>query len=161
MTLDPTKPNELAPALGGAHASSVRTLVEDLADTLELGALLEAARKRVGGYEIVHHWQQGEFHHDLVLRLKDKEPVILVVATNCNGGVKEVLCFEEVPERSALWHYRCPESVEFSGTLPKLLGCARTQHWFEPSELLEKDARSEYRSEFRERQSGGGWVPKR
>jgi hypothetical protein len=136
-------------------------LVEDLADTLELGALLELLRARSGGYEILHHWQQGEFHHDLVLKARAPEPLFLVVSTNCNGGVKEVLCFGEVPQRSALWHYRCPESSEFSGTLPKVMGCARTQHWFEPSELLDADARSEYRAEFRERQSGGGWVPKR
>jgi len=35
---------------------------------------------------------------------------VLVVATNCNGGVKEVLCFDELPDRLALWHARCPEN---------------------------------------------------
>jgi hypothetical protein len=29
-----------------------------------------------------------------------------VVATNCNAGVKELLCFAEIPDRDALWHWR-------------------------------------------------------
>ena len=33
-------------------------------------------------------------------------------------------------------------------------------HWFDPCELLRDDARSEYRAEFRQRQSGGGWQMK-
>lgn len=139
----------------------MQALVADLAEALELGALLELVRQRSGGYLLLDHWKQGEFHHDVVLRVEGRENYVLVVATNCNGGVKEVSCFDEVPERSALWHDRCPESPEFSGELPKLLARARTAHWFDPAELLVADARSEYRTEFRERQSGGGWQPKR
>ena len=137
--------------------------IEELAQRLALGSLLEDLRRSFGGYEIVDHWQQGEFHHDLILRLAAPAALpgsILVVATNCNGGVKEVLCFAEAPQRGALWHGRCPENPEFAGSLPPLLGAARTIHWFDPCELLGPDARSEYRVEFRERQAGGGWQPK-
>ena len=70
---------------------------------------------------------------------------MLVVATNCNGGVKEVLSFGTPPREDALWHHRCPTSPEFSGELPPLLGQARTVHWFDPCALLTDDARSEYR----------------
>jgi hypothetical protein len=140
-------------------------LVERLGACLALGSLLDELRRACGGYEIIGHWQQGEFHHDVLLRLlgpREGVPVslILVVATSCNGGVKEVLCFSELPARGALWHHRCPESPEFSGTLPPLLGSARTVHWVEPTTLLGPDARSEFRPEFRERQPGGGWLPK-
>ena len=85
---------------------------------------------------------------------------VLVVATNCNGGVKEVLSFAAPPREKALWHHRCPTSPEFSGELPPLLAQARTVHWFDPCALLTDDARSEYRSEYRERQPGGGWQLK-
>jgi hypothetical protein len=136
--------------------------VNGLAGFLQLGALLERVRDRWGTYELVDHWQQGEFHHDTVLRipgsLGELPGAVLVVATNCNGGVKEVLCFSEVPDRLALWHARCPDNVEFSGRLPDLLASAKTSHWFDPCELLVTNARSEYREEFRERQAGGGWM---
>jgi hypothetical protein len=142
--------------------------VTDLATSLMLGALLERVRERFGSYVLLDHWQQGEFHHDTVVRVEKPDAAgrgklpgsILVVATNCNGGVKEVLCFDEVPGRLALWHARCPENPEFSGALPALLGSAKTAHWFDPCELLAPNARSEYREEFRERQSGGGWLRK-
>ena len=85
---------------------------------------------------------------------------ILVVATNCNGGVKEILCFDSLPDRGALWHHRCPDNDEFAGELPPVLDSVRTLHWFDPCELLRPDARSEYRPEARERQAGGGWQLK-
>ncbi len=141
--------------------STQHPIVTELANTLLLGALLDKVRARWGGYELVEHWQQGEFHHDVVVRVAGAEGElpgrVLVIATNCNGGVKEVLCFETVPERAALWHRRCPENPEFSGELPRVLAAAVTMHWFDPCELLGPDARSEYRAEFRERQCGGGW----
>ena len=135
-----------------------------LAQKLTLGALLDEIRQRAETYALLDHWQQGEFHHDTVIQV-DAERVgvpgaILVIATNCNGGVKEVLCFAEKPARAALWHHRCPNSSEFAGELPDLLGSTTTQHWFDPCSLLAPDARSELRPEFRERQSGGGWVMK-
>ncbi|HEX3771912.1 MAG TPA: hypothetical protein VHV30_13640 [Polyangiaceae bacterium] len=138
--------------------------VADLASHLVLGALLEGLEKRFGGYELVAHWTQGEFHHDLVLRLSDAAAAVLhgrvlVVATNCNGGVKEVMVFSEIPDRRALWHHRCPEIPEFSGALGPILGHAVTEHWFDPCELLAADARSELRPEYRRRQEGGGWEP--
>jgi hypothetical protein len=74
--------------------------------------------------------------------------------------VKEVLCFAEPVARAALWHARCPENGAFSGTLSRVLASARTEHWFDPCELLLPDARSELRAEFRERQLGGGWCKK-
>lgn len=137
--------------------------VEAIARNLALGTLLSELRATCGGYEILDHWQRGEFHHDLLLRVNAEARLpgpVLVVATNCNGGVKEVLCFESPPDESALWHFRCPDSPEFAGALPPLLGQARTVHWFDPRALLGVDARSEYRPEFRERQPGGGWQLK-
>lgn len=128
--------------------------LQQLADTLVLGTLLEELRVRYGRYELVDHWTQGEFHHDVIVRVHDR---IFVVATNCNGGVKEVLAFERVPDRSALWHWRCPHVADFSGELPPLLGRTVTPHWFDPCDLLRADARSELRAEHRERQHGGGW----
>ncbi|MGE0869310.1 MAG: hypothetical protein AB7P03_12145 [Kofleriaceae bacterium] len=139
------------------------TILDRLAGALALGDLLSDLRVLCGGYDVLDHWQQGEFHHDLVVKpvISDALPGgVLVIATNCNGGVKEVLSFERAPERLALWHWRCPENAEFSGDLPELLGRAITPHWFDPCELLRPDARSELREEFRERQPGGGWQPK-
>jgi hypothetical protein len=135
--------------------------INELAKSLALGALLDQVRERWGRYELVDHWQQGEFHHDIVVRVpeaKDLPGPILIVATNCNGGVKEVLCFREAPDRLALWHARCPENPEFKGPPPDTLASATTTHWFDPCELLLPDARSELRESFRERQCGGGWT---
>ena len=131
-----------------------------LSRQLGLGSLLSELQARFGGYDLLDHWQQGEFHHDLLLRLPEASPLpgpFLIVATNCNGGVKELLCFERRPARAALWHHRCPASAEFAGELPPVLASARTVHWFDPCALLSDDARSEYREDARERQSGGGW----
>ena len=128
-----------------------------------LGSLLETLRERCGAYDLIGHWRQGEFHHDIVLRTTPCDTLpgtVLVIATNCNGGVKEVLCFEQLPERDALWSSRCPDSNEFSGELLPVLSRATTHHWFDPCELLAPDARSELREEFRERQRGGGWQRK-
>jgi hypothetical protein len=131
--------------------------IEDLADTLVLGGLLKTLRA-FGPYELVTHWQQGEFHHDTILKTDCGLPgPYLVVATNCNGGVKEVWCFSELPTREALWHYRCPDNPAFQGELPTVLGHATTIHWFDPCDLLTDNARSELLPEHRERQEGGGW----
>jgi hypothetical protein len=125
-------------------------MVEELAKHRVLGALLE----ELGEYELVAHWTQGEFHHDVVVRARG---AVYVIATNCNGGVKEVLVFDDVPDRGALWHHRCPSVKEFSGALIPIRARATTEHWFDPCELLADDARSELRPEHRERQEGGGW----
>jgi hypothetical protein len=137
--------------------------VDRLAAELSTGAVLELLRRACAGFELLDHWQQGEFHHDLVLRVNDVTVLpgpILIVATNCNAGVKEVLCFAQLPTRGALWHSRCPDNPEFTGELPDVLAAARTRHWFDPCELLKQDARSEIAAEFRERQPGGGWQLK-
>ncbi len=138
--------------------------VHSLATHLGLGSFLQRVDATCGCHAMVAHWQQGEFHHDLVLSVPAPPPTIpgpvLVVATNCNGGVKEVLCFAEVPLVGALWHHRCPESPEFAGVLPPILARAQTVHWFDPCRLLTPDARSELRPDARERQPGGGWQPK-
>ena len=138
--------------------------VQHLANQLTLGALLDELRRLAGRYELLDHWQQGEFHHDTVVRVDhvkaDLPGPILVIATNCNAGVKEVLCFAELPDRNALWHQRCPNNSEFSGELPTVLEGLTTVHWFDPCDLLGDHARSELRPEFRERQAGGGWVMK-
>jgi hypothetical protein len=140
-------------------------IVSELSRCLMLGSLLEEVRRRWGGYELVDHWQQGEFHHDVLIRVPgastDLGGDVLVVATNCNGGVKEVLSFAHLPDRLALWHWRCPENPEFRGQLSAPLDTATTEHWFDPCELLTADARSEYRAEFRERQCGGGWLARK
>jgi hypothetical protein len=128
--------------------------VERLAMTLVLGALLDDVRTRYGAFELVAHWTQGEFHHDVVIQLADH---VLVVATNCNGGVKEVIAFPEVPERYALWHWRCPKIADFAGDLPPILARATTTHFFDPCDLLAENARSELKPEARQRQRGGGW----
>ena len=136
------------------YAVRVEIDVQTLADTHALGALFAELRARHGGYDLVAHWTQGEFHHDLVLRAAG---VVLVVSANCNGGVKEVLVLDDVPERGALWKHRCPHSDEFVGTLGPVRALARTPHWFDPCELLRDDARSELKPSCRRRQPGGGW----
>jgi hypothetical protein len=135
-----------------------------LAATHTLGGLLSLLTRRHGGYDLMAHWKQGEFHHDLVLRVHAQAGLpgaFLVVATNCNGGVKEVLCFARPPERYALWHMRCPDNPEFAGELAPVLGQARTVHWFDPCELLADCTRSELKSTHRRRQRGGGYEPLR
>lgn len=135
-------------------------VLDAIAARLTLGDLLEAVRALCGGYELVRHHTQGEFHHDVVLRVAKRGALpgeFLVVSTNCNGGVKEVLCTSREPDVMGLWRWRCPESAEFSGEIPDVLGIARTIHFFDPCELLRDDARSELRAEHRERQEGGGW----
>jgi hypothetical protein len=134
--------------------------VQVLADTMVLGSLFESLRRRFGPYDLVDHWKQGEFHHDFIVRLRARQSLpgkILAIATNCNGGVKEVICFDDIPQRSALWHWRCPRMSEFSGSLPPILARATTDHWFDPCELLGSNARSELKAEYRRRQPGGGW----
>lgn len=130
--------------------------VDRLAESMGLDRLLA----RVGAYELTDHWSQGEFHHDVVLRV---EAQILVVATNCNGGVKEVLLLDEVPDRWGLWAYRCPENPELQrlarAPLRSPRARARTAHWFDPCELLAQDARSELKPTCRKRAVGGGWEP--
>jgi len=96
--------------------------------------LLAEVTRRYGSYDLVAHWTQGEFHHDVVIRLpevalQELPGLVLVVATNCNGGVKEVLCFADVPDRSALWHHRCPDVAGFSGELGAVLARSITEHW--------------------------------
>lgn len=132
--------------------------LDDLAHQSLLGPLLHELAEF--GLEHVAHWQQGEFHHDHVLRLRTPPEwlpgPVLVVSTNCNAGVKEILCLADVPERYALWNARCPDNPEFSGDI-EVLERTRTDHWFDPCEVLAPDARSELKPEFRRRQVGGGW----
>jgi hypothetical protein len=109
-----------------------------VADHLVLGDVLNALKRDFGGFEIIDHWSQGELHHDLVVRLAtgDLGGEILVISTNCNGGVKELITLDDVPDQSALWHWRCPALPQFQGTLDDIRGVARTIHWSEPSRLL-------------------------
>jgi len=50
-------------------------------------------RESWGGYDVRQHHQQGEFHHDVFVRVVDAKPGLpgeyLVISTNGNGGVKE------------------------------------------------------------------------
>jgi hypothetical protein len=136
--------------------------IAHLAASTVLASVLGKLRADFGGYRIVEHWKQGEFHHDLVLRVARREAGlpgdILVVSTNCNGGVKELLCFGEVPDRWALWHHRCPHIAEFDGTLPAILGHVRTPNWYDPCGLLGENGPSELKPEHRQRLRGGGWC---
>src|SRR5262245_377653 len=85
------------------QTTPVNSVVAQLATKLVLGDLLGEISRRWGAYEFVDHWQQGEFHHDTILRISDAAGELpgsyLVVATNCNGGVKEVLCLGSMPNR--------------------------------------------------------------
>ena len=132
--------------------------VTSLAAHLGLGSLLDALRTTAGAFELVDHWTQGEFHHDVVLRARDE---VLIIATNCNGGVKEVVALADVPDRFALWHWRCPGNADFaaraSAPLPAVREIARTPHYFDPCELLVDGARSELKPSCRRRSVGGGW----
>ena len=143
-------------------ASNASTDLSFLTASTVLAGLLGTLRAKCGGYKIVEHWKQGEFHHDLVLRVgaqpKELPGDILVVSTNCNGGVKELLCFDEVPDRWALWHHRCPNIPELEGRLPAILGEAKTPNWYDPCGLLGENGPSELKPEFRERLRGGGWC---
>jgi hypothetical protein len=136
--------------------------IDTLARTLVLGALLDELRTSYGSFELLEHWTQGEFHHDLVVRIPetatDLPGRVVVVATNCNGGVKEVLCFAEPPPRGALWSMRCPGNPDFPEVPAAPLARSATLHWFDPCELLLPDARSELLPEHRARQEGGGWT---
>ncbi|MFO0681189.1 MAG: hypothetical protein U0234_04015 [Sandaracinus sp.] len=141
------------------------TSLDVLARQLSLGDFLEGVRALAGDFELVGHHTQGEFHHDVIVRVRDAARLpgrVLVVATNCNGGVKEVLAFDEVPDVLALWRHRCPGNPGFATTaaLPPILARATTLHFFDPCELLRDDARSELRPEHRARQPGGGWCMK-
>jgi hypothetical protein len=133
-------------------------LANHLASTLVLGSLLERIKEKFESYDLLAHWTQGEFHHDLVLRAGDR---FVVVATNCNGGVKEVIVTDAMPSRGGLWKMRCPGNPSFVGDEPKVLERSTTIHFFDPCELLTPDARSEYKPEARERQEGGGWICKK
>lgn len=136
---------------------------ERLGKCLDLGSVLDELRVAHGGYELLFHHTQGEFHHDVGVRAQAGAHLpgpVIVVSTNCNGGVKEVLAFDEAPTPAALWHWRCPTSPDFAGEIPTIRAESRTHHWFEPCELLEDTARSELKPEHRERQPGGGWRMK-
>ena len=127
-----------------------------------LGPFLDVLTREFGPYDVLDHWQQGEFHHDLVIQMKDTNGLpapIAVIATNCNAGIKEVLWFTEAPQRWALWRWRCPDSPEFEGELPLLAMSWRKEHWFDPCELLLDSARSELKPGCRRRAFGGGWEP--
>jgi hypothetical protein len=141
-------------------ATEHAVILQQLADTLSLKGVLDGLKPFQ--WEHVDHWSQGEFHHDVVVRILSQPPdlpgSVFVVSTNCNGGVKEILCLAEVPDRWGLWHFRCPDNPEFNGPPPEVRAVARTTHWFNPCDLLKPGTRSEYREEYRRRQRGGGYV---
>ncbi len=126
-----------------------------------IGDFLHLSRHMLGDIELLEHWTQGEFHHDLVFRVSNWEQRLpgefVLVSTNCNGGIKEVMSLESKPSRFGLWRHRCPDNEEFDGELPAILAEERTIHWFHPCDLLAEDARSEIKPEYRTRQKGGGW----
>jgi hypothetical protein len=137
--------------------------LDALAAHMLLGPGLAYLQSEHSPYTWLDHWKQGEFHHDIVVRLDQPTRAfpgqILVIATNCNGGIKEALCFSDIPDRWALWHDRCPDNHEFAGPLLPILARTQTNHWFDPCLLLTDDARSELLPSCRRRQRGGGWRP--
>src|SRR4051812_46715580 len=44
----------------------MQVVISELATSLMLGDLLNRVRQHWGSYELLDHWQQGEFHHDTV-----------------------------------------------------------------------------------------------
>src|SRR3989338_8560547 len=138
------------------------SVLKRLAANFALGDLLQDLHRTIGPSRPVTVWKQTCSHSDVVIRVHDRKDLpghILVIAIDCNGGVKEVLCFDEVPDRWALWHWRCPSNPEFKGDIPPLLDSARTQHWFDPNEICDDNSYCELRPEFRQRQRCGGFVP--
>jgi len=110
-------------------------VLDAIAARLTLGDLLETVRSMYGGYDLVRHHTQGEFHHDVVLRVAEPRSLpgaFLVVSTNCNGGVKEVLCMAREPDVMGVWRWRCPDNADFGGEVPEILAVARTVHFFDP-----------------------------
>ena len=135
--------------------------LEAVLQSLGTKGILAALLTHYGPCELIDHWKQGEFHHDLVFAVPKDAPSpgpYLVVSTNCNGGVKEIIALASRPKRWALWNERCPDNPAFEGSLPAVLAHVRHTHWFNPCELLRSDARSELRADSRRRQRGGGWV---
>jgi hypothetical protein len=138
-------------------------MLDRLAVHLSLASLLDQLFA-ITSYRVLDYWPQGEFHNDLVLEILDPLPdlpgSILVISTDCNGGVKELFCFSEAPDRWALWHLRCPDNPEFFGSAPLVLGWIKTPLWVDPCMILSPNAPSELLPECRQRQQGGGWVLK-
>jgi len=122
-----------------------------------LANALQLAEEIWGEYEISEHWTQGEFHHDVVISIPDQ---CLIISTNCNGGVKDVLLLNEKPNQEQLWHWRCPDNPEFQGAPINIVEYIKTDAWHDPCGVLAPDARSELKPEFRKRQNGGGWEMK-
>lgn len=84
-------------------------MLEALERELSLGDLLDRLRVICGSFELLGHHTQGEFHHDVTVRIPEGGPLpgrVLVVATNCNGGVKEILAFDEAPAMDAREEHR-------------------------------------------------------
>lgn len=116
-------------------------MLNSLAGELLLGHLLQRLRDEFGTYELLDHWTVGEYHHDILIRI-DQDGAqlpgnVMVVSTNCNGGLKALMCFAEPPSRDALWRLRCGEPKP-SDEEP--LATARTLHWFDPTALIEESA---------------------
>ena len=60
--------------VGAACYLSRMSLVESLAESRALGALLDRLKGSHGGYDLVEHWTQREFHHDVVVRVCPEVP---------------------------------------------------------------------------------------
>ena len=60
--------------------------MQTLANRLTLGGVLDEVRRLAGGYEFLDHWQQGEFHHDTVIRVDEGRVGVPGQAAICGYG---------------------------------------------------------------------------
>ena len=131
--------------------------LEIFKEVYSLAGAMQRIAQQWPDHRVCSHWTQGEFHHDVAI---DVDHQCLIISTNCNGGVKEVLLLEQTPTQEQLWHWRCPDNPDFLGDPIQVVEHLKTEAWHDPCEVLVPDARSELRPEFRRRQKGGGWEMK-
>jgi len=116
-------PSSVPPPESGKY----RSLPGLVADALSLHEALAVLETHAPDHRLLEVWRDGEYHYDLVFAVSD---FFLVVAANCNGGVKEALLLDARPGRDLI---RC---VRRDGPLRALtvLSHERTVHFVPPDE---------------------------
>ncbi len=121
-------------------------MIDSLAQELLLGHLLQRLQDEFSDFELLAHWTKGEYHHDIVVKLGDQKSLpgpVLVVSANCNGGIKELLCFDTAPSEEELWTLR-DENLA-TDELPAVLAAAKTIHWVDPIGLVRRPTMADMR----------------